>query len=228
MTPEIWYNNYIQTYLERDVRSMAAIHDMAVFQRFLRLAAGRCGQVLNLSALGSEAGVAHNTAKAWLSILQASYIVFLLQPYHNNYNKRLIKSPKLYFYDTGLASRLMGVNDPAQLAIHPLRGALFENFVISEIGKYYLNRGLTPPCFFWRDSNGHEVDLIVEDGLTVTPIEIKSGMTLTSDHLSGLRKWRELSNVSGGALVYGGDEEYERDGYRVVSWKNAYTVTAKK
>lgn len=224
VAPQIWYNNYVQTYLERDVRSIAAVHDMATFQKFLRLVAGRCGQILNLSALGSEVGVTHNTVKSWISILQASLIVFLLQPFHKNYNKRLIKSPKLYFYDTGLACRLIGIGDPAQLAVHPFRGALFENLAISEVVKSYTNRGLTPPCYFWRDAGGHEIDLIVEDGMTVLPVEMKSGMTVAADALDGLKKWRELSGVVGGALIYGGDEAYERSGFRVVPWKDSYDI----
>jgi predicted AAA+ superfamily ATPase len=224
VAPEIWHNNYVQTYLERDVRSMTAVHDMSAFQRFLRLAAGRCGQLLNLSSLGADAGVSHNTVRAWLSILEASFIAFLLQPYHRNYNKRLVKSPKLYFYDTGLACRLIGISDPAQIAVHPFRGALFENLVVSDVFKSYFNRGLTPQCYFWRDSGGHEVDLIAEDGLRVTPVEIKSGTTVASDFLDGLKRWNQLSGGGDGVLIYGGDDCYRREGFTVTSWKNAYDL----
>ena len=219
----LWYNNYIQTYLERDVRSMTAVHDLAAFQTFLKLCAGRCGQVLNLSALGAEVGVSHNTARAWLSVLQESFIVFLLQPYHRNYNKRLIRSPKLYFFDSGLAARLLGIRDDGQLALHPLRGALFESFVVSEIVKSFFNRAFVPPCFFWRDSKGQEVDLILE-GTELLPVEIKSGITVASDFLDGLKQWRKLASVEKGVLVYGGEDDYIREGIRILPWKRAYAL----
>jgi len=221
---EQWYNAYISTYLERDVRSMASVHDLSAFQTFLRLAAGRCGQVLNLSSFGGEAGVSHNTAKAWLSILRASFIVFLLQPYHKNYNKRLVKSPKLYFYDTGLASRLLGITAPEQLATHPLRGAIFENFVVSETMKKFHNAARSPRVYYWRDSAGHEVDMIIEDGPRVLPVEIKSGKTVASDFFDSIRWWKNLSGEGGGVLVYGGGESYEREGLRVVSWSESYNL----
>jgi predicted AAA+ superfamily ATPase len=221
---EQWYNAYISTYLERDVRSMASVHDLSAFQTFLRLAAGRCGQVLNLSSFGGEAGVSHNTAKAWLSILRASFIVFLLQPYHKNYNKRLVKSPKLYFYDTGLASRLLGITAPEQVATHPLRGAIFENFVVSEIMKKFHNEARSPRVYYWRDSAGHEVDMIIEDGPRVLPVEIKSGKTVASDFFDSIRRWKNLSGEDGGVLIYGGDESYEREGLRVVSWSESYNL----
>jgi len=220
--PEQWYNAYIETYLERDVRSMAGVQNLSAFQTFLRLAAGRCGQIVNLSSLGAEAGVSHNTAKAWLSILEASFVVFLLRPFHKNYNKRLVKSPKLYFYDTGLACRLLGITDPEQLALHPLRGAIFESYVVAEMLKKNLNDASSAQCFFWRDSAGHEVDIIIEKGARLVPAEIKSGRTVASDFFDGLRRWGNLSGVKNGVLIYGGDESYERESFRVVPWNDVY------
>jgi predicted AAA+ superfamily ATPase len=223
---EQWYNAYIGTYLERDLRFLTAVQDLSAFQTFLRLAAGRCGQLVNFSSLGAAAGVSHNTVKTWLSILQASFIVFLLTPFHKNFNKRLVKSPKLYFYDTGLASRLLGVTAPEQLTFHPLKGALFENFVVAETLKKFHNAARAPRCFFWRDSAGHEVDLIIEDGARLLPVEIKSGKTVASDFFDGLRRWGELSGTKGGVLVHGGDEEepYEREGFRTAPWRRAYEL----
>ncbi|MDR1979329.1 MAG: ATP-binding protein [Synergistaceae bacterium] len=221
---EQWYNAYIATYLERDVRSMVTVQNLSTFQTYLRLVAGRCGQILNLSSLGASAGISHNTAKAWLSVLQASFIVFLVQPFHRNYNKRLIRSPKLYFCDTGLASRLLGINSPDQMALHPLKGAIFENFVISETLKRRHNEARSPGCFFWRDSVGHEVDMIFEDGGQVFPVEVKSGKTVAADFFDALRMWKKMSGVEGGALVYGGNEEYDREGFRVLPWGKAYDI----
>ncbi|GHS99793.1 ATPase [Synergistales bacterium] len=226
--PEQWYNAYIGTYLERDVRSMTAVQNLSAFQTFIKLAAGRCGQILNLSSMGIDAGVSHNTAKAWLSVLQASFIVFLLQPFYKNYNKRLIKSPKLYFYDTGLAARLLGITNHEQLALHPLRGGIFESFAVSEVLKNFHNNAKSPGCFFWRDSAGHEVDMVIEDGTKVFPVEVKSGKTIASDFFNGLRRWRDMTgapeNDESGALLYGGDENYTREGFRVVSWDKAYEI----
>jgi predicted AAA+ superfamily ATPase len=226
--PVRWYNGYVGTYLERDVRSMTAVQDLRAFQAFLRLAAGRCGQLLNLSSLGSAAGVSHNTAKAWLSVLEASFITFTLLPFHKNFNKRLIKSPKLYFYDTGLVSRLLGLTCAEQLELHPLRGAVFENFVVSEAVKSCFNRALPSPCFFWRDSAGQEIDLIFENGLGSFPVEIKSGKTVAGDFFDGLRKWKSLSGADGGALVFGGSEAYEREGFQVVPWNLSYELAERQ
>ena len=222
VSPELWFNAYIETYLERDVRSMAAVQNLSAFQTFLRLAAGRCGQIVNLSSLGADAGVSHNTAKAWLSILEASFVAFLLRPFYKNYNKRLIKSPKLYFYDTGLVCRLLGITGPGQLAVHPLKGAIFESFVVAEILKKNHNNGDYAQCFFWRDFSGHEVDIVLEKDGRLVPIEIKSGKTVASDFFDGLRQWENLSGVKAGALIYGGDESYEREGFGVIPWNKAY------
>ena len=220
LTPGRWYGNYVQTYIERDVRQMVNIRDLRSFQRFLRLCAGRIGQLINLSDLASDCGISHNTAKAWISILEASYIVFLLQPHHSNFNKRLIKTPKLYFYDTGLASWLLSIQNMEQLNIHPLRGALFECFIISEILKSRYNEGITSNLYFWRDRGGTEVDLLVDNGLTLQPIEIKSGQTLNRDYFKAIQRWIKLAGESAvnPVLVYGGDDTTKHREIQVLSW----------
>ena len=227
LDPSLWYANYIQTYVERDVRKLVNVQDLTSFQRFVRLCAGRVGQLLNLSQLGAEAGITHNTAKAWLSILEASYIVFQLQPHHRNFNKRLIKTPKLYFYDTGLAVWLLSIREVQQLDTHPQRGALFENWVISEALKTRFNRGLPSNLYFWRDRAGHEVDLLLENPTELIPVEIKSGQTVNSDFFTGLEDWLTLAQPSQPRawLVYGGSENHQRKNTRVLSWRNLPALT---
>lgn len=221
LEPTSWYSAYVTAYVERDIRQMLKIHELETFQRFVRLCAGRTGQLLNLSSLATECGITHNTAKAWISVLEASYLVFLLRPHSVNFNKRLVKMPKLYFYDVGLASWLLGIRTTEQIITHPLRGNLVETFIISELIKSKLNRGEKPSFFFWRDSNGNEVDLIVEQGINLMPIEIKSGRTLTHESFAGLEKWRALAGKKAvvPALIYGGDESYTQKGIKVVGWK---------
>lgn len=222
LAPRLWYANYMQTYIERDVRQLVNVRDLSDFQRFVRLCAGRTGQLLNLSSLASDCGITHNTARSWISILETSYIVFLLQPHHQNFNKRIIKTPKLYFYDTGLAAWLLAIQDPVQLNAHSLRGALFETFVISESLKARFNRGLPGQnLYFWRDRSGNEVDLLIERGERLRPVEIKSGQTLNSDYFKGLRKWLDLagSQAVDPALVYGGKEILVHAGIQVVPWR---------
>ena len=215
-----WMSAYVTAYLERDVRQLINVKELETFQRFVRLCAGRSGQLLNLSSLASECGITHNTAKAWISVLEASYIIFLLRPYHTNFNKRLVKTPKLYFYDVGLASWLLGIREPSQWETHPLRGSIFETFIIAEMVKSCLNRGERPTFFFWRDSNGNEVDLLIEQGQHVMPVEIKSGKTVTRQSFAGLEKWAELAGnrVADPALVYGGAKSYRHRGIHVVGW----------
>ncbi|MBU2621658.1 MAG: ATP-binding protein, partial [Proteobacteria bacterium] len=167
-----WFGAYVAAYLERDVRQVLKVQELETFQRFVRLCAGRTGQLLNYSALAAECGITHNTAKAWVSVLEASYIVFQLRPYYANFNKRLVKAPKLYFYDVGLASWLLGIQIPEQIETHPLRGSLFETFVVAEVMKSFLNSGESPSLYFWRDSNGVEVDLLIERGGRILPVEI--------------------------------------------------------
>jgi hypothetical protein len=220
LDPGIWYANYVQTYIERDVRQLINVRDLSQFQRFLRLCAGRTGQLLNLSALGEEAGVSHNTAREWLSVLEASFIVHRLPPHHHNYNKRLVKTPKLYFYDSGLAVWLLGIESAAQISTHPQRGALFETWVVAEYLKKRLNTGRPSNLSFWRDRSGHEVDLLVSEGGSVYPVDIKSGATVSRDALRGLEKWRELVGVETGrpCLVYGGNETQNRTDLDIMPW----------
>lgn len=221
LAPSAWFGAYVTAYVERDVRHMLKIQDLESFQRFVRLCAGRTGQLLNLSSLATECGITHNTAKAWISVLEASYLVFLLRPHHANFNKRLVKMPKLYFYDVGLASWLLGIRNEEQLETHPLRGNLFETLIVSELVKSRLNLGEKPMFHFWRDSNGNEVDLIVEQGVRWMPIEIKSGRTLTRESFKGLEKWCALAADAAVAptLIYGGGESYRYKDIRVTSWR---------
>jgi predicted AAA+ superfamily ATPase len=226
LEPANWYGAYVTAYVERDVRKMLKIHELETFQRFVKLCAGRTGQLLNLSSMATECGITHNTAKAWISVLEASYLIFLLRPHSVNFSKRLIKMPKLYFYDAGLASWLLGIRTTEQMITHPLRGSLFETFIISELVKSKLNKGEKPAFFFWRDSNGNEIDLIVEQGTNLMPIEIKSGRTLTHESFTGLEKWRALAGKKAvsPALIYGGDESYTQKGIKVVGWKDSDTL----
>lgn len=221
LDPSSWYSAYVTAYVERDVRQMLKIHELETFQRFVKLCAGRTGQLLNLSSLATECGITHNTAKAWISVLEASYLIFLLRPHSVNFNKRLIKMPKLYFYDAGLASWLLGIRTTEQMITHPLRGSIFETFIISELVKSKLNRGEKPAFYFWRDSNGNEIDLIVEQGTKLQPIEIKSGRTLTHESFAGLEKWQSLAGKKAisPTLIYGGDDSYAQRGIKVVGWK---------
>lgn len=226
LTPRAWFSAYVTAYIERDVRQMLRIQELETFQRFVRLCAGRTGQLLNLSSLATECGITHNTAKAWISVLEASYIVFLLRPHHANFNKRLVKSPKLYFYDVGLVSWLLGIQTPEQIETHPLRGNIFETCVIAELMKSRLNRGERPNLFFWRDSNGNEVDVIVEEGTRLMPVEIKSGKTVTWEAFDGLKKWRALARDISleSVLIYGGSDSYRQGDTRVAGWRDAGQV----
>ncbi len=209
--------DYFETYVERDVRRLGGVRNLSTFQRFAQLCAGRVGQLLNLSSLGSDIGISHTTAREWLTILEASYIVYLLPPFHANIGKRLTKSPKLYFYDVGLASYLIGIERAEQLSTHPLRGFLFENLVVSEAMKYRFNRGRRPNLSFFRDSKGLECDLLYETSLGTGAIEIKSGATVSTDFFTSLNRVAELvPNVSSKAVVYGGTARQSRSDCEVV------------
>ena len=221
IAPASWFAAYTAAYIERDVRQLIKIQELETFHRFVRLCAGRTGQLLKLSELATESGITHNTAKAWISVLEASYLVHLLRPHYKNFSKRLIKAPKLYFHDTGLACWLLGIRTVEQLETHPLRGSIFETFVISELIKSRLNRGERPDLYYWRDSNGIEVDVIAEQGIGLKPIEIKSGKSVTRGSFAGLDKWRILAGdtATAAALVYGGDESYRHKEVAVTSWR---------
>jgi predicted AAA+ superfamily ATPase len=192
MHPLDFYPSYIQTYIERDIRQIKAVENLGRFQTFLKLCAGRVGQLMNFSSLASDAGISHTTAREWLNILEASYIVFTLQPYHKNFNKRLMKMPKLYFYDTGLACTLLGLEKEEQLETHYLKGALFENLILLEILKGRMNKGLPSNLYFWRDRTGNEVDLIGEWGGAIHAMEIKYGATFQEAYIKNLKYFAEL------------------------------------
>jgi uncharacterized protein len=220
--PVRWLNAYLHTYVERDVRTALNVRDLSTFQRFLGLCAGSAGQLLNTVRLGADTGVSHNTVRAWLSVLEAGYVVRLLQPHSANFRKRLVKTPKLYFYDAGLLVRLLGVETPAQLHSHPLRGAVFENWAVMELFKARLNCGREPRGYFWRDNVGHEVDYLQEEATRLDAWEFKSGKTYTPEWADGLKYWAQLAGKRAGKLhiVYGGDESFARQGIEIVAWKD--------
>ncbi len=222
ISPADWFASYIATYIERDIRQVLRVHDLSVFQRFVRLCAGRNGQLLNLNALAGETGVSQKTARSWLSVLESSYIVHLLPPYFRNFGKRLVKTPKLYFLDQGLACWLLGIRSHEHLALHPMRGAIFESFIISEFLKSRYNRGLPPDLYFWRDNNGLEADIVFERGTKLQPVEIKSGQTITGDSIrAGLKAARFAGEEALQPwLIYGGDDSYERNGVTIMSWRD--------
>lgn len=221
LAPEKWFANYVMTYIERDVRQIVEVQNLSLFQRFIKMCAARSGQLLNMSNLATECGVSHNTIRSWLSVLEAGYVIFLLQPHHQNFGKRLVKTPKLYFHDSGLAAFLLGIRDPEHLSIHAARGALFENFVISELIKQRYNQGLASNLYFWRNNTGDEVDVVIEQGEKLIPIEIKSGQTFNADFLTGINKWLKIAGNTAltPQLVYGGGENMTRNGVEIISWK---------
>ncbi len=221
MAPEKWFANYVMTYIERDVRQIVEVQNLSLFQRFIKMCAARVGQLINLSSLATDCGVSHNTIRSWLSVLEAGYIVFLLQPHHQNFGKRLVKTPKLYFHDAGLAAFLLGIRDAEHLSIHSARGALFENFVVSELLKQRYNQGLASNLYFWRNNTGDEVDVVIEYGEKLMPMEIKSGQTFNADYLTNINKWMKIAGDSALApkLVYGGSDNMMRNGVEIRSWR---------
>jgi uncharacterized protein len=222
LIPAEWLNDYIRTYVERDVRQIINIGDLHRFQQFLKLCAGHTGQLVNFSSFGNELGISYHTAQSWLSVLEASYILFRLYPYHVNFNKRVVKSSKLYFFDTGLATFLLGLRSKEELMLHYAKGALFENLVVADVIKTMMNNGLPPLCWFWRDNSGNEIDLVVEEGTSRKAIEIKSGRTIGDGFFKGLEFWKKLtgSTPEDLLLVYGGDESGKRTRGSVVGWRD--------
>ena len=220
LDPHDWLSAYYRTYVERDVRDVANIGNLETFQRFVRLCAGRTGQLLNLSSLASDCGISHTTARHWISILQAGFIIHLLPPHHANFSKRIIKSPKLYFLDTGLLCYLLKIRGGEDIATHPLKGSIFETFVISEIYKAFAHTGEVPPLYFWRDRTGHEVDMVIDTGKKLIPIEIKSSETIDGSFFDGLRYYISLGSPASktGVLIHGGDTLYQRDNFVVRPW----------
>jgi predicted AAA+ superfamily ATPase len=215
-----FYSNYLQTYIQRDVSELISIKDISLFKKFIGLCAARAGQLLNMNALANECGISQPTAKSWISALENSYIVFTLQPFHENFSKRIIKTPKLYFYDTGLLCHLMKIHDADQVLKHPVKGILFENMMISEYVKRMHHKNELQDIWFWRDSAGHEVDLIVQDGLTLNLTEFKSTQTVMSDLFKGLKYFKQHSGMTNlkRTLVYTGSESQSRTDADVVPW----------
>lgn len=221
--PSLWFPNYVGTYVERNVRQILCVRQLDLFQRFVRLCAARTGQLLNLSSLAIDCSIAQSTAREWLSVLESSYLLTRIPPYHRNFGKRLVKTPKLYFLDTGLAAWLMGIRDAATLSTHPMRGALFETWVVSEFIKRRFNAGQPAALHFWRDHVGQEIDIVIETPAGLQGIEIKSGAGVTSEWLQAARRWDRLAK--GEALptriVYGGEESHSREGRRIFGWREA-------
>ncbi len=208
--PTDFYSDYLRTYLERDVRLLVNVQNLAIFQRFIQLLAGRTGQLLNQSSLAVEVGVDNKTISAWLSVLETSFIIYRLPPYYNNFNKRITKSPKLYFYDTGLAAYLLGLRSADDLSVHFARGALFENLVINEMLKKFYNRGEHPIFYFWNDSQHYEIDLLFDLGTERFAYEIKIGKTLNTDFFTGLNQFKKIAPDTQLNLIYGGDTSQKR------------------
>jgi predicted AAA+ superfamily ATPase len=224
LTPAEWFGAYVGTYVERDVRQLLNVTDLVAFQTFLRLCAGRSGQLLNASGLGADAGVTHNTARAWLSVLEASYVAFRLPPLHANVRKRLVKTPKLHFYDTGLLCFLLGISKVDHLREHPLRGFIFESWVVGEIVKSRANLGLAPNLSFYRDSKGVEVDVVLDRGTELVAVETKSARTVADDFFHALRAFRIAIGASKRPpkiepmVIYAGDQRQNRTEASVIPW----------
>ena len=224
--PERWYSDYFATYIQRDVRQIKQVGDLDVFTRFMRLCAGSVGQLFNQSRVASDCGVDSKTVRSWTSILEASYVATVVNPHHANLRKRLVKTPKLYFYDTGLACHLLGIMEPAQLSTHPLRGALFENWVFTELAKHLRNKGRSTEIDFWRTHSGQEIDFIIQDGALLHGIEVKAGQTVSSEAIKKLST--ALSDFEPGErrgmIVYGGDQHLSLHGCQLVPWRETESV----
>jgi predicted AAA+ superfamily ATPase len=217
--PQDWYPNYLRTYIDRDVRQIKNISDLIVFERFVRLLAGRSGQELNMASLAVETGVDTKTVQSWIGILESSFIIYLLRPHYKNFNKTLVKRPKVYFYDTGLVCSLLGITAKEQLLQHPLRGSLFESLLVTELLKKRTNAGRQINLYYWRDKTGHEVDVIVDKGTSLFPIEIKAGKTINNEYFKGLSYWNKLSAEKSGLIIYAGEQEELRStGISVMNW----------
>ena len=219
--PTDWYPNYIRTYIERDVRQIKNINDLGVFEKFIKILAGRTGQELNLNSICVEVGVDTKTVKSWIGILESSFVIYLLKSHHKNFNKTIVKRPKIYFYDVGLVCSLLGIKRTSHIENNPFRGAIFETMVVNEIIKHYTNKGIIPPLFYWRDKTGHEIDIIIDNYDSLVPIEIKSGQTITSNWFKNLKYWTNLSKVEKAYVLFAGKEEQIRsNSMTIVNWKN--------
>jgi uncharacterized protein len=222
LEPANWLQDYISTYVERDVRQITAVKNLSVFMSFLQLCAGHCGHIVNFTTFSNNLGVDVKTIRAWMSILEACYIIFLQPPWYRNVNKRAVKSPRLFFYDSGLVCNLLGIYDVKDFNTHYLKGGIFESFIISEIIKFIYNHKLNSVVYYFRDSNGNEIDVILEVQGKLKAIEIKSGKTIVPDFFKGLRYWEKLPKQveSESFLVYGGDEYQTRQGITIAGWKH--------
>lgn len=219
--PLDWCPNYIRTYIEKDVRQIKNITDLIVFERFTKLLAGRSGQELNSSALAVETGVDVKTIQSWIGILESSFIIYLLKPHFKNFNKTIVKRPKVYFYDTALVCYLLGIRNVSQLKTHPLRGSIFEGMVVTELIKKRTNAGLPINIYYWRDKTGHEIDVIIDNGGKLLPVEIKSGKTLNSEFFKNIEYWSKLSGVEKSVLLYAGEQNQKRTtGKEIMNWRN--------
>lgn len=223
--PEFFYPSYIQSYLERDVRQIVNVSNLYLFQQFLRLAAGRVGQLLNYNSISNELGIDLKTVKSWFSILESSFIVFFLQPHFQNYNKRILKTAKLYFYDTGLVCNMLGIKKMEDIATHWAKGALFENMMIADLKKNFFNRSEMPPLYYWRDSTGNEVNCLIDAGINIKSVEIKSSSTVTSLFFKGLDYYARLNPEAHSFLLYGGNKNELRKKGRIISWKNTLAIS---
>lgn len=222
LNPTKAYRNYFQTYVERDLRQLINVKDLMQFERFVRICAGRAGQILNLEEMGGEVGISSHTVKQWISMLEASFIVFRLQPYFENFGKRIIKSPKLYFTDVGLVTYLLGIENEEQLSRDPLRGHLVENLIVLELLKWRLNHGLDPNLYYFRDVQKNEIDVIFKDGNTLIPIEIKSAYSYNSEFLKKLFSFQQMveNRAPKGYLIYAGDQEQKIQSIQLINYKN--------
>lgn len=222
ISPTYFYPSYIQTYVDRDVRLIKNIENINSFIQFTQLCAGRIGQPLNYASLANDAGVSPNTAKSWLSILESSYILYRLQPYHRNFNKRLVKSPKLYFYDTGVACSLLGIREQEQVNSHYMKGSLFENLILNEFIKRSFNRGENQQPYYWQDNHGKEIDCLLVNGERVTAVEVKSGKTMSTSYFDNLKYWQSLASLPENQeyVVYGGDQSMQTCAGTLISWRN--------
>ena len=219
--PADWCPNYVRTYIEKDVRQIKNITDLIVFERFIKLLAGRSGQELNNSALAVETGVDVKTIQSWIGILESSFIIYLLKPHHKNFNKTIVKRPKVYFYDSAIVCYLLGIRDNTQLQTHPLRGAIFEGMVVTELIKKRTNAGLSINLFYWRDKTGHEIDIIIDNAGKLTPIEIKSGKTINTEFFKNMDYWSNLSNAKKSIVLYAGAQNQKRsNGRETLNWRS--------
>lgn len=225
-----WLADYTTTYIQRDVRQVINVGDLQTFSSFLKLCAGRTAQEINLSKLGSDAGVSHNTARAWLSVMETSYIVHRLPAWHANIRKQLVKAPKLHFFDSGLLCYLLGIREPEQLRLHPLRGAIFESWVVAELYKAIVHAGLQPRLFHYREARGPEVDLIIEQGQNLAAVEIKSGATVTRDFFKNLTRFSDRMTLIDRPytvsfrVVFGGEDSQNRSSGQVLSWRHVHRI----